>query len=439
MAQMTGRTPGQLTSLPLAKMIDGISSKSFNILPVNSSASTEFDSANNRVVFNIPAYKGFLNPKRSYVSFTGRIPVNKDADTNEPIAAAASFADGVPVFDRMTVSSNGVMLEDVQGYDLCKSLKDNLKSPCALFNTAMHGDYRVNASKPTHALDVAAGITYRHELMSGILGSGQDYFIPVGHMAASGGHAFEITLYLAKKSTACTSKVSGQETQDFKLSNVMLNLEIVTLPADAERGISANLARDGVIKIPFKSFRQHVSHIGENDRQVDISISESAHNVERIMIGIRDQTLSQITTGFTKSRLSTLGGKQAVKDGDKLEQWQIRYGTEMFPQQPVYMNGGDSTSSLLHGLATMDLLDKSVFIAGGDVYSTTAFAIYQGFKTTRDQLVNGLNSSSTGAPLIVSMKFGSGTGTAKRVESFVQSSSTLNVSAGGLTTLIDYC
>ena len=62
--------PRSLVAPPQVNGDDRVKSSSVKILPANAS-STYSPTSGNRIVFNVPAYpKAFINPQRSYLSFS---------------------------------------------------------------------------------------------------------------------------------------------------------------------------------------------------------------------------------------------------------------------------------------------------------------------------------------------------------------------------------
>ena len=108
--------------------------------------------------------------------------------------------------------------------------------------------------------------------------------------------------------------------------------------------------------------------------------------------------------------------------------------------KPVEVEGG-ALPVVLQALSSMDMLDKSVRLTSLDkdgeaVFEKTGFLIAQGFKTSADDIENGLNTASSGAPVELKLKFSANT-TNLALFAFVKSSYSLNIKTGGNVSLVD--
>lgn len=128
---------------------------------------------------------------------------------------------------------------------------------------------------------------------------------------------------------------------------------------------------------------------------------------------------------------------------DTLSSYQYRYDTKMYPSKRAEMGARDNKLALLNAIHTLDKVGEECFASTMTAKANTiwdkggAFCIAQSFKSTRDDYLNGLNSSSTGAPLELSLDFKKSATQGLRVEHFVKSNYTLNIMKGGQTTLIN--
>jgi hypothetical protein len=123
--------------------------------------------------------------------------------------------------------------------------------------------------------------------------------------------------------------------------------------------------------------------------------------------------------------------------------YSFKYGSKYYPLAPVDLDV-DSTIALENIVAGFELDEKMPFIAetikltnGSTVprYEALDFMLAQNFKTTSDNLINGLNAASTGSPVELNVQFKS---TVSNVEitSFVESTSVLYISKGGQSALV---
>jgi hypothetical protein len=98
----------------------------------------------------------------------------------------------------------------------------------------------------------------------------------------------------------------------------------------------------------------------------------------------------------------------------------------------------DQKLALMHAIKNLDLTDKMPIIAAPNIWKDQ-FCIVQSFKTSKeDDFNNGLNTASSGAPLILQLKVKEADALkAHRVICFVKQNQTLNIFKGGYTTLTD--
>ena len=178
--------PKGLVSKQQLQMMGGIKTSRTNLLPSNASGSYTPKGAN-RVIFSIPSFpNSFINTKRSYIRFK----ITSEGN-NAAVAAPSLFP-----FKRMMLKSGGrgQVLEDIDSYDVLCRIMNNLKTESTVKSKkTIHKDSRVEPDKATYQ----NGKNCIHELHSGILGSTQEYLIPVSAMAASSGAAFKLELWLS--------------------------------------------------------------------------------------------------------------------------------------------------------------------------------------------------------------------------------------------------
>ena len=447
--------PKQLLSLPKVSGIKGINNAVHSIFPVNATGNTEFKyDGNSTISFMIPAYsRGFFNPQRSFIHF-------KATTTN------GWLTDGVPVINRMVLrSGNGAVLEDIQGYSTIQRCLSNFESVCAKHSACNYtGDFSVNRfiDGDMNADDFKEiytnGTTVQHQLLSGLLGKAQQHYLPVGLFNASGGFSLELQLYLEDPLIACVrdNAAAAGSNPTYTLTDVSLQMEIVSMPAQLTDRLDAELYNNSKVSIPFSTYRLHQSYIPSGSQSVELSISESAHDLEAIYTCIRNQNLGtyrgadSTDTDFLDN-LSFLGGHgDRTKDKSDgtyadtaVETYQFRYDTDYYPAKRAEMALKDNKLALLNALHTLDMVNADCY-AGTMIKDSTSlwdsggtFCIVQSFKSSRDDYLNSLNSSSTGAPLELSLSLKKAAAQALRVEHFVKSNYTLNIMKGGQTTLIN--
>ena len=455
--------PKQLMSAPRVQGAKAVKSEDLRIHPVNATGNTifSFDEGNSTCSFMIPALQGsFYNPAKSYLSFKIK--------TNSGVMMAA----GCPIFRRMTLKTgNGQLIESIDGYSAIQRALSNFESVGSkLANAARTGDFRANTmmvgsqepSLTTKKAIYENGTTIQHELLSGILGKGQEFYVPLHLFNASGGFAFNLELELENPQVCCV-KDTDAAVLGYSISDVEFQMNVVKLDKSITDKLDSELYKNSKVSLPLSTYRLHQSYIPAQSQLVDLTISESAHDLECVYSLIRRQNLNQDarlddTTKQWKGipygdQLNTLGwhGDRTKSKNDAsynqlgaLDEYSFRYGTEQFPSRPAIMGDRDSTTGLLNAIHTLDMADKDCFVgslSGYNGYSNWEqgnFAIVQSFKRFRGDNINaGLNSSSTGTPLELMLKLKTPASEALRVENYVKFNQTLHIMKGGQTSLIN--
>jgi hypothetical protein len=443
---MSVALPARLIAPPRVSGDDRLKSSSVTLNPANASGATAFSPSNNsRVVFNIPAYaKSFINPKRSYLSFTM---------TKSGVSGETKIINGCPWIDRMTLRAGSKMIEDIENYNTLERAMSQFEGvDFAESRGHLVGDYtetvrrhaaadRTVLVQKAQALQLA-GRTYTKPLLSGVIGKNQEFYVPVGLFEGSGAHALQLELYLAKDDQVVQLHTGATGSPTYTISNVQLHLEIVQLPERAMMAFNDAVMSGGMVSLPFSTVRVSRQYIPAAQLNLDMAIVESAKNVEKVIVALRAQAR---LSGYSVSDVSNLvsdnydllGGSASASP---VTQYQFRYGTEQFPPAPVENLGG-SLPSVLQALSSMDMLDKAVRMTSMDllgeaVFETSGFLIAQGFKTSDDNIENGLNTAASGAPVELRLKL-SANPAALALFAFVQSSYSLNVKTGGNVSVVD--
>ena len=113
----------------------------------------------------------------------------------------------------------------------------------------------------------------------------------------------------------------------------------------------------------------------------------------------------------------------------------------LFPNRRLENGTRDNKNMMLHTLNTLDKWDDDCFL--GAMYKNGTqwdnggtFCLANNFKTSRDEnMLNGLNSTSTGAGIELSIGLKKPAQEALLLQSFVKSNYTLEIQKGGLTTI----
>lgn len=445
--------PKGLVSREMLSQMNGIKCSRTNILPSNSSGDFTYSAnGNNRVIIQIPSFENsFINTKRSYIRF------KLNALTN---GADAYVSPHIPLFRRILLkNSRGQVLEDCDSYDVLCRIMNNLKTKAALESKKVtHKETRVEPE----LMSFAGGRNCIHELHSGILGNHQEFLIPVSAMAANSGYAFQLELWLNDASKVVPMSKTATVTNTYSITDVSYDVELVEVSPEIMSDINSELSQGSQIPIPYKSWHHHVSHIASGS-DYKANISESAQNVQAIYTVMRPQAqgssvLGSITDvakyqvndpykfiGGRKVLASAAGGTTltASDSTQYVTKYSFKYGSKYYPLAPVDLDV-DSTIALENIVAGFELDEKMPFIAetiklsdGSTVprYECLDFMLAQNFKTTNDNLINGLNAASTGAAVEINVQFKS---TVSNVEitSFVESTNVLYISKGGMSALV---
>ena len=199
-----------------------------------------------------------------------------------------------------------------------------------------------------------------------------------------------------------------------------------------------------MVTLPYKTTRCFQQHVPSGQTHIDFNIVENSKDAEKVMVAMRDQTkASGYTTadvnGATDDAFALRGGENS---GSVISKYNFRYGTQMFPPAPVEVrDDAGTTPAILHGLASCDMLHRSprlcaIDIDGAPVYENKGFFIAQGFKTSDDPLLNGLDTASGGAPIELKLDF-SANNAKLSMFAFVKSNYSLNIGSTGAVTMTE--
>ena len=441
--------PRNLVAPPQVQGDDRVKSSSVKILPANAN-STYSPTSGNRIVFNVPAYaKAFINPQRSYLSFNIK-KTGTQADSR--------LIDGIPWIDRMTLKAGTVMVEDLREYALQERIESLYETEDHSLSRAwIEGDYSSVLRKYTAGsgalaetilnkaiAEQTAGRNYTKPLLSGVIGKGQQFYVPVGMLNASGSQALQMEVFLAAADQVVTRNTGVTDSPSYELSEVALHLEVVELPERALKAFNSAVLSGGMVKLPYKTTRCFQQHVPSGQTHIDFNIVENSKDAEKVMVAMRDQTkASGYTTadvnGATDDAFALRGGENS---GSVISKYNFRYGTQMFPPAPVEVrDNAGTTPAILHGLASCDMLHRSprlcaIDIDGAPVYENKGFFIAQGFKTSDDPLLNGLDTASGGAPIELKLDFSANNANLSMF-AFVKSNYSLNIGSTGAVTMTE--
>jgi hypothetical protein len=438
--------PSNLYTSPKVSGLKSIKTTSISLRPVNASTNTQFGpNSNNVVSFHIPAYpNSFISPKSTFLSFIAKAI---------PTVGGQKFRmnAGYPCVERLQIKSgNGMVIVDCDDYHILQKLMQNFDDEYDGQGTLI-GDYRAHEGKAaaetrkdTDDVDFNGdGVTIQHNILAGLF-SESDAYIPVGLFSAAGGHALEINFYLAK-SYMCMSGVTASDVGGFSynLSNTTLQLELVQLPESVNQKLNDQIMRGDKVSIPMANWRSHKSYVPPGSKSVDITITESAHDLESVMsVLLPNATVSTTNTQKYGNEENTgfLGGKtDAGKSLQRVVEYQFGHADRYFPSQKVELKTKDQRLALMHAIKNLDLTGKKPYVVDKVDAWKEQFCIVQSFKTSKeDDFLNGMNTSAVAAPLILQLSLEAPlTGNSYRVVTFVKQNQTLNIFKGGYTSLTD--
>jgi len=445
--------PKGLVSRESLKAMSGIKSIRTSILPSNSSGNFSFSATgNNKIVLQVPSFpNSFVNNSRSFLRFT--------LTTSH---GNGIILPGANVFRRMLIkNSRGQVLEDVDNYDTLCRIMANMKTEAEIKAGANStADFRAQEYDKAYAYQAEYGVgkTVVHEIQSGLFGKTQEFLIPVSSMNASAGYAFQIELYLNDSAKVCMSKNATECT--YALTDVVYETELVEVSDAIMSDINSELVSGGEIPLPYKSWRSHSTGLSGSGTKHTVNISESAINLEAIYSVIQKQSHNAVTGIDTaiKNRnddndpLTFRGGRYAVDETNTViiapshvTKYSWRYGSTYYPSAPIDLDR-DSTLALETALHVFDVkdtpfmgtCDDQTLLSFAPRFETSAFILAHNFKTTADNIDNGLNASSSGAPVQLSVEFAANPNadSDKEIVTFIQQSNTLFVKQGGSSSII---
>lgn len=418
--------PKGLVSRDMLKGMAGIKCSRTSILPANSSGDFTYNpSGNNRVILQVPQFESsYINQRRSYLKFK-LTATGSNADN-------ALLTPGAPVFRRLMLkNTRGQVLSDIDNYDVLCRIKQNLKTKEELeARLETHRDYRVAGTDPVASY--STGRTVIHELHDGLLGKDNEYMIPISTMSASGSYAFQLELWLNDVSKVFFGSSTTDADIGYKLTDISLELELVEVPNEIMRDINSELQGGNMIPLPYKHYRSFQNHIASGS-SYKAFISESAHNVNAVYSVMLPQSHAS-TVGVSKTAADApykfAGGKGNATA--VVSKYVYRYGSKYYPLAPVDLVG-DSVLALENTISGFELDEKVPYLSTN--FDAENFMLTTNFKTTNDNILNGLNSSANGGSIEADLHFES-TVTNVEIFTFVESQATLYIKQNGESSIV---
>jgi len=139
-------------------------------------------------------------------------------------------------------------------------------------------DYDIDADEL-----VGKRVSIQHNILAGLFS--QEHYLPVGMFSGSAGHSFEITLSLNDPKICMSSSEGSAPAEDlkYKSSNCNLQVEVPQLPESVSQKLNAQLMKGEKVSITMVNYRSHKSYIPAATQSVDITLFESAHDLESVM------------------------------------------------------------------------------------------------------------------------------------------------------------
>jgi hypothetical protein len=283
-------------------------------------------------------------------------------------------------------------------------------------------------------------------------------------MSASGGKAFTLELWLNDPGSVFPMSRHATLTDiNYELTEVTMELDLVEVSQELMTNINTELNNGGTIPLPYTSYRSHPAQIASGSSAV-INISDSSHNVNAVYSVFRPQTAGTTITaigdddaGKLNNRFGTacnpfafLGGKKKITGTNVtnsttvVSKYVYRYASKYYPTAPVSLVG-DSILALenmksgfeLDGAMKTPYFAETIVVGDKMVprFECDTFILGVNFKTTSDPILSGLNTSSTGSPLMLEVSFEQSV-TAIECMTFVESASVLYIGRGGQSSTI---
>ena len=116
----------------------------------------------------------------------------------------------------------------------------------------------------------------------------------------------ELTLWLEDPAIATLRADAGAV--GYTLSDCQLQMEVVEMPQHLNEKLDKELFNGGAFKLPYSTWRQHINHIPSGSQNAELSINESAHNIENVMTVMTKQSRPKIEN-YNFATLATAGAQ----------------------------------------------------------------------------------------------------------------------------------
>jgi len=430
--------------------------KVVELYAASTNSQTKYTSGD-KLLFNIPSYqKGFIDFSKSYMKFEAKIT------NSSPTSGKVCFYDNIPVFDRVLIrGGNGVVLEDIQGYQNLERIQMLLKSKSELESDNIYGNYTV---KPESITDIVLAakqeksVGYIKKLHSGIF-SNEDYMFPIHRV----GGGLELELDISSKATvlrgATRETINNWNDGSFEITNVKFVFSLLTVSDDFLSKYNS-MSNNSELVLPITTFQRHVSTFSGAEIEPVLFINSAKKEVRRSYsvftknkTTVQDAPAAASGSGATAIPVGTgIQYPQFLKGSSDTDQACIRfihkYQDRQFPENYVNATvdgaGGvtDQTNLLAHVLTNIppEKTKMSPYLAslsklhGSGIRSIyeEEFMIVQDFRSSDDKgVINSLNMAVNSSPLILELKMNkTGSGTTM-VQTYLELSSDVVIASDG--------
>lgn len=248
----------------------------------------------------------FLNPQQTFLKLSVT-----------PTTACAVDGSIYQMIQRLTITHNGVQLENIDGYGFLANMLLDLTVDAQ--QRANDQQIMLGTTSGTAGIPLTAGAKtwFNFPILSSLF-TMQDKYLPVG--SCVGDLNIEITLDPAAFVWAPAVNAS------YTVADVELMTEIVVLTPGVTKTINdTTMARDGAFKIPLVQWRNYNTTIAGGQTAASMLVPFKLLSMKNILVGMRHQ---ESVTSISASKWTRVGGSN-------LKQYWWQVSGEQKPARPV--------------------------------------------------------------------------------------------------------
>lgn len=253
-----------------------------SVLPTNGST---FNASNQQIHLDIPTsqYGQYLNQNQTYLKFT---------ITNNDAVNLTLDRDASALFSRLTVTHASTVLEDITEYNVMYRMFNDCQVSAIEQNTVgsstiLHGEGTVGDNATIYAskaIGTGASETVCMPLMSGIVGSQNNKYVPLTAMGAGGN--LRVTLTLDNLNNVGITADGGDVA--LTLSDIELVCGIVEVDSAGQQMIEASSG--GIYATSSVGYRNYTASAGgSNENQVSLLVPAKASSMKSLFVCQRPQ------------------------------------------------------------------------------------------------------------------------------------------------------